>query len=479
MSVQSETARPGSGRRPARVALAVLAALTLLGTTASATAWTLATRLTGNITVVDVSGQLGARPSEAPLDPEQEYQPVTILVMGTDTRTGQGSGFGDASTTSSGNGFSDTAIVLHVSADRSRALAVSIPRDSWVERPACDDSGGTVEGKFNEAFANGGPACTIKAVEALTKVRMDHYVVVDFRGFRAIVDALDGIPVCLEEAVDDEKSGLKLSAGNHVLDGDQALAFARARKTLGDGSDISRIDRQQVFLSALVRKASEQNVLTDLPTLYGVLDAATSSLTTDPGLGSLDRLKDLALSMGDLRPADVRFVTVPWKARGDGVNIVWNEEKADEIWTSMRKDSAWPPKASVPAGESEPLTTAPEDIRVEVLNGSGTPGQASKAADQLRKLGFVVTSVANADRSDYAATTVVHDPRYDESARTLAFASKASAVLDDGSGRTLTLIVGKDWSGVRAVTVAGSGSGSTDSPSNPTPKPADEVVCVS
>ncbi len=477
MSTLSEVDPHAGMRRPARIALAVLAALTLLGTTASATAWALANRLTGNITVVDVSDQLGARPSEAPADPAQEYEPVTILVMGTDTRTGQGSGFGEATQTSSGNGFSDTAIVLHVSADRSRALAVSIPRDSWVVRPSCNGSGGTVEGKFNEAFANGGPACTIKAVEALTKVRMDHYVVVDFRGFRAIVDALGGIPVCLKEAVDDDKSGLKLAAGEHVLDGDQALAFARARKTLGDGSDISRIDRQQVFLSAVVRKASEQNVLTDLPTLYRVLDAATSSLTTDPGLGTLENLKDLAVSFGDLRPADVRFVTVPWKARGDGINIVWNEDKADEIWTAIRKDAPWPPKASVPEGQTRPLTTAPGDVRVRVLNGTGTPGQAGKAAAQLEKLGFVVTSVGNADRSDYAATTVVHDPRYDESARTLAFAAKTSAVLSDAQGRTLTLIVGQDWAGVRTVSVAGSGSGGT--PSDPTPRPADEVVCVS
>jgi LCP family protein required for cell wall assembly len=468
---QSDARRHRLLRRGAAAA----AVLTLVATTASGAGWVALNRLTSNISTVDVSADLGTdRPVKVTPAQPQDYEPLTVLVMGTDTRTGQGSGFGDPSQTAEGLGHSDTTIVLHISGDRTRALGVSIPRDSWVTRPLCGSKTGSTEGKFNEAFAAGGPACTIKAVEKLTGVRIDHFVVVDFKGFKAVVDALDGVPICLKEAVDDAKSGLKLSAGTHVLDGDQALAFARARKTLGDGSDISRIDRQQVFLSSVVRKATSQNVLTDLPTLYSVLDAVTKSLTTDPGLGSLDALKTLALSLQGVSPSKVQFVTVPWVARSDGANVLWATSKADVIWQSMKDDTPWPPTATVPAGE-KPLTVKASDIRVRVLNGSGVSGRGSAAAAELTKLGFVVTGVATAPKQS-ALTTVTYDPKYAEASRTLAYAAKTTntTATGTGTGRTLTLVVGSDWTGTRGVTVA-SGSGTT---SNPTVKPADQETCV-
>lgn len=478
----SETPIVTDGDRPRHPVLrrvaAVGAVLALVATTASGAGWIALTRLSANITTVDVSGDLGTdRPVKVTPAQPQEYEPLTVLVMGTDTRTGQGSGFGDPSQTASGLGHSDTTILLHLSGDRTRALGVSIPRDSWVTRPACGTKSGTVDGKFNEAFSAGGPACTIKAVEKLTGVRVDHFVVVDFTGFKAVVDALDGVPVCLKEAVDDEKSGLKLSAGTHVLDGDQALAFARARKTLGDGSDISRIDRQQVFLSSVVRTATSQNVLTDLPKLYAVLDAATRSLTTDPGLGSVEDLKSLALSMQGLSPSKVQFVTVPWADRGDGANVVWVESKADPIWQAMKHDTAWPPATTVPPGQ-KPLTAKPSEIRVRVLNGSGINGKGREAAAELARLGFVVTDVATAP-STSAVTTVSFDPRYDESARTLAYASRTTTTAPTGTGRALTLLVGADWSGARGVTVtSGTATPTGGSAANPTPKPADQQTCV-
>lgn len=454
---------------------AVASVLCLVATSASAVGWRAVNNLAENITTIDVTNDLGTdRPAaEAPAQ-QETYDPLNILIMGTDTRTGQGGGFGNPSTTASGRGHSDTTILLHVSGDRDSAIALSIPRDTWVTRPACK-GGGTTEGKFNEAFSLGGPACTIKAVESLTKVRIDHFVVVDFKGFIGVVDALDGVPICLKEAVDDPKAKLKLSKGKHVLDGETALAFARARKTLGDGSDISRIDRQQVFLSSVVRKATEQNVLTDLPTLYNVLDAVTKSLTTDPDLGSVDKLKDLALSMQGLSPSKVKFVTLPWVSRGDGENVVMYEPKATPIFQAMRKDTAWPPKSTTPTGQ-KPLVAAPSTIRVKVLNGSGTPGLGAQAAAALEKQGFVITSVGNAKTSDYAQTTVIYDPGFDESGRTLTYATKATVSKSTGSGRTLTLIVGKDWSGTQKVSVAGGGA--SGSASDPKPTTADEESCV-
>jgi LCP family protein required for cell wall assembly len=343
-----------------------------------------------------------------------------------------------------------------------------------VTRPECGNGNGTVTGKFNAAFASGGPACTIKAVEALTDVRIDHFVVVNFLGFKAVVDALGGVPICVSSAIDDPKSHLTLSAGTHVLQGDQALAFARARKTLGDGSDLSRIDRQQVFMSSVVRTATSSGLLTNPLKLFSVLDAVTKSLTVDPGLGSVDDLKDFALSLQGLSPKQIHFTTVPWAPKGDGANIVWNTTKADQIWQAFRDDTPYPPKTTAPAGQ-KPLTVAPSAIRVKVLNGSGVNGRARTAAQQLTTLGFVVTGVATAPAT-VGITTVAYDPSASEAARTLAYAARTTSTSPTTSGRTLTLTVGKDWTSARSVTVV---TGSTSTSSSSTLKTADQNTCVS
>jgi LCP family protein required for cell wall assembly len=461
------------GHRAARIALAVASALTVVATLGSTVAWAGLNGIAGNIPSLPMPAESN-RPTKATPTAQTEYEALNILIMGTDTRTGQGNEFGDPGTTASGNGHSDTTILLHVSADRSRALAVSIPRDSIVTRPSCKDGDtGTVTERFNGAFAAGGPACTIRAVETLTNVRVDHFFVVDFKGFQSVVDSVGGVPICLAEAVDDPKSGLKLSAGPHVLDGQEALAFARARKTLGDGSDISRIDRQQVFLSSLIRQVQSKSLLTDLPTLISVVNSVSKSLTTDSGLGNLEALKNLALSLQGLTPSKVKFLTVPWTLRPDGNTLDWNTAKADPIWQSMIDDAAYPPSASQLDGK--PLKTAPSAIRVKVLNGSGVNGQARTAAAQLTAQGFVVVGVDTAP-ADIDTTSIAYAATYDESMRTLAFAASATDRQATGSGNVLTLTIGKDWKAMKTVVIKSSSAGSGGS--GVTAKPADENVCV-
>lgn len=459
----------GRGRSAVRAGVAVASVLTVLATVVSAVGWAGLTHLSSNITTVDVDQDLGtARPTKATPTEQTTYEPLNILVMGTDTRTGQGSGFGNANDTASGEGHSDTAILLHISGDRTRALGVSLPRDSWVTRPSCK-GGGTVTGKFNAAFATGGPACTIKAVESLTGVRIDHFVVVNFLGFEAVVDALGGVPICTTQPIDDPKSHLKLPAGTSVLNGKEALAFARARKTLGDGSDISRIDRQQVFLSSVVRTATQAGLLTNPVKLYQVLNSVTESLTVDKALGSVDALKDLALSMQGLSPKNVKFMTVPWTARGDGENVVWTSA-ADKIWTAFKNDTPYPPATTVPAGQ-KPLTVKPSDIRVQVLNGTGVSGKAKSVAAELEKLGFVIAGVGTAKGGTVATTSVSSTSSRAESARTLAYAAQTSTTDTKATSGTLVLTIGTDWKGVRAVAVAGKSPSSV--------KSADTVTCVS
>ncbi len=457
-----------------RVALAVGSALTVVATVLSGAGWLTLTKLTSNISTIDVTNDLGsARPTKVATAAPGNYEPLNILIMGTDTRTGQGSGFGSAADTSSGSGHSDTVILLHVSGDRTWSLGVSLPRDSWVTRPECgaNSAGRTITGKFNAAFAVGGPGCTIKAVEALTNVRIDHFVVVDFSGFKAVVDSLGGVPICLVHPINDIKSHFNMTAGTHVLNGDQALAFARLRHNIGDGSDTSRIDRQQVFMSSVVRTATSAGVLTDPLKLYDVLDSVTKSLTVDKALGSVDALKSLALSLQGLSPRAIKFMTVPWVPRGDGENVVWEASKADKIWQAFRDDTPYPAKTSTPTGQKA-LTVAPNQIRVKVLNGSGVSGRARQVADQLAKMGFVITGIGSAPTSHVAVTTVSADPSRSESARTLGYAARTSAVNSAASGRTLVLVIGTDWAGVRTVSVPTSSG--TSSPV----KSADQTTCV-
>jgi LCP family protein required for cell wall assembly len=455
-----------------RTAVAVASVMTVLATTVSAAGWIGLSRLSGNITTVDVTGQLGTdRPTKSTAE-QGDYQPMNILLMGTDTRTGQGTGYGNAADTASGTGHSDTTILIHISGDRQHVLAVSIPRDSWVSRPECTGSG-MVTGRINAAFAQGGAGCAIKAVEHLTGVFIDHYVVVDFVGFKAVVDALGGVEVCLTTAVNDPKSHLDLSAGKHLLTGDQALAFARVRHGIGDGSDIGRIGRQQDFLSSIVRAATSKGLLLDPAKLYAVLSAVSSSLTTDPELGKFDYEQQLAESLASVPTSNIAFITVPWYGRSDHATVAWDTAKADPIWAAIKADKVYgPATATRPAGQKA-LTVAPAKIRVKVLNGTGVAGAAKKVAAELTAAGFVVVGVGNAPTSP-VTSSITFPKAYSESARTLGYATGVSASTAGGTGRTLTLVVGSDWRGDLAEVVVPT-PGATATPV----KTANENICSS
>ncbi len=201
------------------------------------------------------------------------------------------------------------------------------------------------------------------------------------------------------------------------------------------------MDRQQAFISSIIRSATDSGLLTDLPRLYGVLDAVTSSLTVDAGLSG-DALKDFVLSLQGVSPSEITFRTVPWTPRGDNSNVLWNTTAADPIWQAMKDDTPWPVRSSRPAGQ-KPLTAAPQDVRVQVLNGSGTTGLGAKAARQLQRQGFVIAGVATAPGALQSTTSIAYDPAYDESARTLAYAAGTTVpAATPGLGRTLTLTVG-------------------------------------
>lgn len=357
---------------------------------AAGVGWWMYQKLDGNITTdTSAAAELKAYEKERPTPVVMDAQ--NILLIGSDSRAGDNREYGRDD---GGSQRSDTTILLHLAADRKSATAVSLPRDLMVEIPSCRTSDGKETRErftqFNTAFEVGGTACTIRTVERMTGIRVDHHMVVDFNGFKDMVDAVDGVEICLKEPIDDKDAHLELPAGRQTLDGEEALGYVRARKTLGDGSDTERMERQQQFLGALVNKMQSNGVLLNPTRLYPVLDAATKSLTTDPGLDSLRDLYDLVRGMRNVPTEQVQFLTVPRQPYRNNANrdeLV--EPDAGDLFEQLREDR---PVAVVPADE---LKEAQRDQEAkqdgkpdDTGSGSPTPTptySGSSAADDLCK----------------------------------------------------------------------------------------------
>ncbi|MEU5464897.1 LCP family protein [Streptomyces althioticus] len=329
---------------------------------AAAAGWAVYMKLEGNITPDEAAAAELAR-FEEDRPTALVKDALNILLIGSDSRAGaENRRYGR----DPGTERSDTVILLHLSAGRRSATAVSIPRDLMVDVPDCRRPDGSrsapMFAQFNAAFEVGGSACTIRTVEKLTDIRVDHHVVVDFEGFKEMVDAVDGVEVCLSRPIDDEDAHLHLPAGRVTLDGEQALGYVRARKSLGDGSDTGRIERQQRFLGALVNKVRSNEILLNPVKLYPVLDAATSSLTTDPELASLRGLYELVRGLRDIPTEGVQFLTVPRESYAGDVNRdQLAQPAAGELFERLRKDEAVRVGTDGERKATEKKTTAPAD----------------------------------------------------------------------------------------------------------------------
>ncbi|ACU76443.1 cell envelope-related transcriptional attenuator [Catenulispora acidiphila DSM 44928] len=351
-----------SRRRVVIICAASLAVLAVAGTTGL---WTMYTRLNDNIRTVDIHADDAPGPADTmkpqPGSPSSSARAsMNVLLIGSDDRDGANAQYGDANS----GARSDTTMLLHVAADRKSATVASIPRDSMVQTPACTKSDGTQSqpqfGMFNAAFSIGGAACTVKTVETLSGLTVDHVLVVDFTGFKKIIDAIGGVPVHLDQAIDDPDSHLNLPAGTTVVDGEQALAFVRARHNLGNGSDIGRMSRQQVFLNDALDTITANGTLDDPAKLYKVLDAATKALTTDPALGSLPALADFASDVKQVPRQQITYLTVPWQWYQPDPNRVQLAPLAQELFTAMLQDTPVPAEVlALAAKQGEQVT--PED----------------------------------------------------------------------------------------------------------------------
>lgn len=328
-----------------------------------------------NIKQDDITSLLGNQPVDT--HPQAE----NILVMGSDSRQGLGAAYGTGLTTDQ----SDTLMIVHVPADRKWAEVMSIPRDSYVDIPACKMSNGQVSSptqyKVNEAFAIGnldgnntklGVACTVKTVEQDTGIDINHFIVVNFTGFQGMVAAIGGVPECNPTPIDDPNSGLVLTAGHHLLTPKQALGYVRARYTIGDGSDLERIDRQQAFMSSLINRV-EGKYYNPLA-IYRFLDAATKSLTVDTQLGGITGLYNLWQSLRGIPTKDIAFFTLPNFPRSevvpsDTANVVWTQPEDNEIFASFNND--------VPA--SRTLFGTPPQSTLQDASSAPAPGATATA----------------------------------------------------------------------------------------------------
>lgn len=479
-------AAPVAGRPRLRRILGWTAlALSIVLVLAAAGGYLIYHHLNGNLAHSDIIPEPGHKKPGAGLGHSEN-----ILLMGSDTRAFKGGAkFGSEIA----GARSDTTILVHIAEDGQHATLVSIPRDTYARIPACKTGHGVSTpqwNKFNVAFTIGGPSCTIALVENLTHLRIDHFVVVNFAGFQRMVDALDGVTVCLSHPINDPVrinpvtgghigSGLVIGAGRHTLRGKDALGFVRARYAVGDGSDLGRIKNQQVFLSSMIRKATSTGLLFHPFSLYHFLDAATKSIETDPGFG-LPQLKSLAGKLHGLKPGKVGLLTVPLSNANAYVPIggvqasvvFWDKERAKALWHALRTDQPLPgtelkPKKSSP--QQAKLIVPPSQIHVRVLNGTGEPGIAHKVADELAKRGFVIEGEpSDADSTSYTTTVVRYGVDKNESSQTLAASVPGADRQQDGTlGSTLELIIGSDYSGTQPVTI-----------STPSPKPTPSLDVV-
>ncbi|MEU5009293.1 LCP family protein [Streptomyces sp. NPDC021749] len=405
--------------------------------------------LDGNIHGVDI-GVDGKRPVN--LSPGSK----NILVVGSDSRAGANAKYGKGLTTMQ----SDTLMLLHISADHRWATAVSFPRDSWVQIPACIRGNGSKSSphhfKINEAFSIGGDsgsvtkaaACTIKTVEKNTGLRIDHFTSIDFQGFKGMVNALGGIEVCPKHAIHDKKAHLDMDAGCQNVQDEKALGYVRTRYSVGDGSDLGRIGRQQEFMKALAAKA--QSKLTSPGDLYGFLDSATKSLTTDTELAGLKPLYDLASTVKDIPTDRLTFLTVPNYYREadvptDHANVIWQYPEAGRLFSDLAHDREIGAAGKKKFAEAAKNPMTARSVRVRVLNGTGTSGQAASAAEQLRRLGFTVVGTGNAPTTDKTTLTYAGSLKPQSEVLAGRLPGLKPAPSADATPGALTLTIGPDF----------------------------------
>jgi LCP family protein required for cell wall assembly len=431
-----------------------------------------------SINRIDVSKDLTNRPPKY-------GNALNVLLIGSDSRKGRNGKIGGYTP----GQRSDTVMVLHISPGRHTAVVLSFPRDSVVPILQCAPIDGTpgqqaqpgqVE-QLNSTFAFGGPGCLQKTLEDTTHIRLDDFIQLTFVGFEKVINDIGGVNVCLPQSVNVPQSGLHLSRGRHHIYGGQALAFWRSRESLGKGSDLQRIQRDQFLMASLLQGVEKSGILKSPRQMITVVTDAAKAMRTDTGL-TPGKMLQIAESLRGLSTKSVQFIQVPTAAYSLNQNWVqWISPQDPQLFSAIAHDSKLPklPKSKhkkVPAklagsggksgktgtataaGKSAVLgTISPAKVNVEVLNGSQVQGIAAQTATDLTGRGFNVVGNGNAANFAYTTSVIEYASAADlPAARTLkGQLGHVTLQLDSGlTPGTVVLILGSSFTTLKPVSAA-------------------------
>ncbi|MDX3215210.1 LCP family protein [Streptomyces sp. ME02-6991-2B] len=424
--------------------------------------------------------------------------PLNILLLGSDSRASKANQkLGGAKGDADRKPLADVQMLLHVSADRSNMTVVSIPRDTRVTIPKCTDPDDghvypqTTTDTINTSLQHGGPGCTVATWEKMTDISIDHFMMIDFAGVVSMADAVGGVPVCVKNNVYDNKSGLRLTKGNHTIKGKQALQWLRTRHGFEDGSDIGRTHAQHMYMNAMVRQLKSGTKLTDPGALTGLAEAATEALTVDTGLGKLKQLYDLGNDLKRVPTDRITMTTMPWGADPQNpVAHVVPTPAAAKLFTLLRNDQAVDGKAGTKKPTKSPEATvkpAPAgEIAVTVQNGTGsasTPavsGRATAVTQKLKALGYTQADADSTPKSQSGTTVTYADDADKANALAVAKSLKlpAGVVKKSSSAEGITLVIGADWTTGTTYPAASSADTKEVLDSANALNAADEAACM-
>jgi LCP family protein required for cell wall assembly len=380
---------------------------------------------------VQLSGITHVSRIDAKKRPPRYTNALNILLLGSDTRTGANGGIGGRV----GCNCSDTIMIAHISPGHKNVTVVSIPRDTMVPLYACSPWRGTpgqqadkyARERINATLAYGGPECVRETVEQQTGIYINDVLELNFTGFEKVINDIGGVNICLPYAIHNtitstEGSGLDLKAGRHHIDGRVALEFWRTRYNVADGSDISRIARDQYLMAQVVKGVLHKGLLSNPVRLYTVIGDIADSMTTD---ASDSELLHIATSLRGISSRNVQFITAPWQVYPyDPNEVEFAQPQAAAVFWALAHDTAVPPvhngrshvrTDSVKGQQSGPIdlgpagdlfTLIPSQVKVTVLNGSAKADRTAKAAAALTTRGFDVLGTGYAPKTGYTRSVI-------------------------------------------------------------------------
>ena len=371
------------------------------------------------------------------------------------------------------NDNTDTIMVIRIPNDGSSATAVSIPRDTYIhdakngnmkingvygtyknERKAELSQKGGIEGaKLEEESKNAGRKALMDTVSNLSGIKIEHYAEVGLLGFVLLTDAVGGVDVCLNEAVDDEFSGAKFKAGRQTLNGPDALSFVRQRHGLPRG-DLDRVVRQQVFMASIVNKVLSSGTLSSPSKFADLSSAVRRSVKLDANLDPAQ----FAMQMQNLAGGNVQFSTIPVTSI-DGVGdygesvVTINTKDVNKFFQTLLGEKSEPSSSAPPSDNpKQALLDATRNTSINVLNATQTSGLAAAVAGALGDMGLKIDQVTNAEPGLYNQTTIVASRADDPAAIALAGELGGLPIQASNSlnANEVAVVVGSDYDGPKS-----------------------------